>query len=288
MPELWTETIVAVASDHAEAVASFLLDLGSPGLVTEEHGDTITLTAFLAADAAAQLAALRVFCNDLIAVTAGIPAMQITTRPLPQADWAHNWMDHFPPLAVGDRLYIVPPWITEVPPGRIAIVIDPGLAFGTGHHATTQACLILLERAVRTQVVRRALDLGTGSGILAITLAKLGVATIEAVDNDPEACRAARENCDRNHVGSPVQVRDHLPRASAGFDLIVANLLSSLLIQLAPQLAAELAADAHLIASGILVDEVSSVVQAFTAHQLVECSRLVIGEWVTLDCIRTP
>ena len=283
MPELWTEATVDVASDCADAVASFLIDLGSPGLITEEREQVVTLTAYLDADPDAQLRALRAFCDNLIAASPGTPVVKIATRPLPQADWAHNWRAHFPPLTVGQRLYIIPPWIHEVPRGRIAIIIDPGLAFGTGHHATTQSCLTLVESIVAARPTARALDVGTGSGILAIALAKLGVAEVHAIDIDPEARRAAMENCARNGVAERVRIGEEVPSASPPFDLIVANLLSSLLIELTPMLTAALARGGHLIASGILVGETDAVVQAFAKRHLVEHTRLVCGEWVTLD-----
>lgn len=276
MPGAWTEVTVAVPSVFGEALASFLLDLGSPGLVTDDGQPTVTFTAYLAADARQQLAALRAFCADISAVA------RITTNNLPAQDWAHNWRDHFPPLAIGERLYLVPPWINDLPTGRIAIVIDPGLAFGTGHHATTQASLLLLERAVAAQPPHRALDLGTGSGILAIALAKLGVAEVCAVDSDSEACRCARENCARNGVSDKVKVVGALGETSGRFDLVVANLLSSLLIELAPALAAALAPGGQLIVSGILLPEVADVAGAFAAHGLAEHARIAMGEWVTL------
>ena len=287
MPECWTETTVTIAGELAEAVGSFLLDLGSPGLVTEERAGTVTLTAFLATDATAQLAALQVFCDDLQAVAPAAAPARIATRPLPQSDWAQAWMEHFPPLAVGERLYIVPPWIRDVPADRTSIVIDPGLAFGTGHHATTQGCLILLERALCNRSIARALDLGTGSGILAIALAKLGVAEVEAIDVDAEACRAARDNCARNGVAQRVHIGTQFTGATR-FNLIVANLLSSALIQLAPSLVAALAPAAHLIVSGILITEAASVGAAFAAHSVIEHSRIEAGEWVTLDLIAAP
>ena len=288
MPDCWTETVVTVPADLAEAVGSFLLDLGSPGLVTAEGDGTVALTAFLASDATVQLEALRTFCDDLTASAPNRACAGIVTRRLLQADWAHSWMAHFPPLAVGERLYIVPPWIDEIPSERIPIVIDPGLAFGTGHHATTQGCLVLLERAVSAQSVRRALDLGTGSGILAIALAKLGVAEIEAVDIDPEARRAAADNCARNGVATSVSIGDALRPTLGEFDLIVANLLSTLLIDLAPKLVGALALGGHVIASGILSAEAEGVAQAFAAHHLEERARIADGEWITFDFALSP
>ncbi|MBI1818619.1 MAG: 50S ribosomal protein L11 methyltransferase [Deltaproteobacteria bacterium] len=287
MPTAWTETTVAVASPHAESVASFLLDLGSPGLVSDEAESAgepqVTLTAYLALEATDQLAALRAFCDQLAIMDPALPPARIATRVLQREDWAHNWMEHFPPLTIGERLSVIPPWISDVPAGRIAIVIDPGLAFGTGHHATTQGCLELIEQHASGRSLECALDVGTGSGILAIALAKFGVAHVAAVDIDPEACRAACENCARNSVSHSVSVSEHLPAAGERFDVIVANLLSSLLIDLAPNLRARLAPTAHLIASGILLSEAEAVRAAFAAVGLVEHDRTSTGEWVTLD-----
>jgi len=281
-PTTWTETTVAVATIHAEGVASFLLDLGSPGLMTEEAPGTVTLTAYLSAEPTEQLAALRAFCADLDATTPTECPARINTRMLQQEDWAHSWMEHFPPLAVGERLYVLPPWVHDIPAGRIAIIIDPGLAFGTGQHATTQGCLILIERVVATRTPARALDVGTGSGILAIALAKLGVADIDAVDIDPEACRAAIVNCARNAVEDHVHIGNDGNTARGSYDLITANLLSSVLIEMAPILAARLTASGELIASGILVHEADNVAAAFARAHLAERDRLIDGEWATL------
>jgi ribosomal protein L11 methyltransferase len=286
--QVWTETTVAVASACAEAVASFLLDLGSPGLVTEESESVVTLTAYLAPNARSQLDALEAFCDRLRQTIApDLPAARITTRRLQEQDWAHNWMDHFPPLAIGKRLYVVPPWIADVPAGRVAVVIDPGLAFGTGHHATTQGCLMLLEEIVAGGGVRRALDVGTGSGILAVALAKLGVSDVCAVDIDSEARRAAVENCRRNGVADRVHVGPDLAALGGSFDLIAANLLSSLLIELAPMLAVRVGRKGHVVASGILLAEVPSVAASFAEQALGESGRIATGEWVTLDLVRS-
>jgi ribosomal protein L11 methyltransferase len=176
------------------------------------------------------------------------------------------------------------------------VVIDPGLAFGTGHHATTQGCLTLLERRVRDGGVRRALDLGTGSGILAIALAKLGVAEVWAVDTDADACRVARENCERNAVAERIRICDRLELAPGPFDLVAANLLGPQLIELSPVLAAVLAPCGHLIASGLLICEAPAVTAAFAAEHLVESERVQRssvdtvgspGDWVTLDLARS-
>jgi ribosomal protein L11 methyltransferase len=291
MPSAWTETTVTVAAAHAEAVASFLLDLGSPGLTTDESESLVQLTGYLAVDAAASLRELRTLCDELGATTPELPPARIATRRVEQEDWAHAWMDHFPPLCVGDRLYVVPPWVTEVPPGRVSIVIDPGLAFGTGHHATTQGSLVLLERVVHAGRVRRAVDVGTGSGILAIALSKLGVAEVWAVDVDPEARRAARDNGERNGVADRVHIGTALVDGPGRFDLIAANLLSSLLVEMAPALAAALAPAGHAVVSGILDVEAPDVVAAFAARGLHESSRVTgggAGEWVSLDLVRAP
>ena len=289
MPTAWTETTVTVARTHAEAVASFLLDLGSPGLVTDDGDPTVSLTGYLALDATTELAALRRLCDELGGATPELPPAHIETRVIEQEDWAHTWMDHFPPLAVGERLYITPPWISAVPAGRVAVVIDPGLAFGTGHHATTQGCLTLLEHHIRSHAVRRALDLGTGSGILAIAMVKLGVDEVWAVDTDPEARRAARSNSERNGVAGRIRVADTLADAVGVFDLVTANLLGSLLIDMAAALAAVLARRGHLITSGILLAEAPDVLAAFGKHGLAERRRIVgsgAGEWVTFDLAR--
>ena len=141
--QTWTAVIVTAPDELTEAVGSFLIDLGAPGLVTEEGHNGTRITAHFLGDV--PLDAIEQFCRELLDLFPGSSRPRIQVEPVADTDWAENWKLHFPPLAIGDRLYVHPPWIEEVPDGRVAVVINPGMAFGTGHHPSTRGCLLLLE-----------------------------------------------------------------------------------------------------------------------------------------------
>ena len=180
----------------------------------------------------------------------------------------------------------MPAWEKIPEGGRIPIVIDPGLAFGTGKHETTRACLEYLDEEAAAG--KSFLDMGCGSGILSIAAAKLGMSPVAGFDVDPEAVAAARENAARNGV-SPVLERFALGRAAYGgkpcaakfgsFDLVAANILGPLLVKFAGEIAP--CVRSRLIVSGILSGSYGEVLAAFAAHGLFERSRRVLGEWMT-------
>lgn len=231
----------------------------------------------------------------------------LRTRALQEEDWANAWKQHYTVLRVGERIVIVPSWLEHHPaPDDVVLRLDPGMAFGTGLHPTTQLCLRLLERYVRPG--QHVLDLGTGSGILAIAAARLGADAVLALDNDPVAVAVAAENVARNGVGERVTVAEgslgagtrlghwlsgdfgppEAPAPSAAapgpgpFDLIVANLIARALALLAADLAAALAPGAALISSGILDAREAEVRAAFDAAGLRLVERHAEGEWVAL------
>jgi ribosomal protein L11 methyltransferase len=206
----------------------------------------------------------------------------IRVRRVATADWARRWREGIEPLAVGERLWICPSWKAAPPPGRVVVVVDPGMAFGTGHHASTRGCLVSLEAAVRRSRVHRALDVGTGSGILAIALAKLGVTEVVAVDTDPLALAVASENFERNSVAAGVRPTSSLDEVEGPFDLVLANLFTNLLVNLAPRLTALLGSRGLLICSGFLADDGAAVEQAYAALGLARTAHYAEQGWVTL------
>ena len=200
--------------------------------------------------------------------------------------WATMWQARFAPIRVGARFLIVPPWLREREPGRLQIVIRPGQAFGTGHHASTSDTLTTLEELCAAHHVSRALDVGTGSGILAIAMAKLGIAEITAIDNDPVALANARENAKLNRVLNKIQFST-IPAGSLRrrFSLIAANILSSTLVRMAPELKPRLRRRGHLILAGILRREAASVVAAYLPDLRYVGARNH-GAWTTLILTR--
>jgi ribosomal protein L11 methyltransferase len=194
---------------------------------------------------------------------------KITAKLLPRENWAESWKKHFKPIEVGAALLVKPGWIKQRPrKGQVEVILDPGLSFGTGHHATTGFCLAQLVRSRTTGRRQSFLDIGTGSGILAIAAAKLGYAPVEAFDFDPESVRVAKENAQANGVGKSVQLRQQdltkLPRRSAKqFDFVCANLISHLLVAERERIVNRLRPGGILVLAGILKREFGEVQRVY-------------------------
>lgn len=276
VPTEWFECAVDVPHECSEIVASFLIDNGAPGLQADERGHVTTLIAYFSDEP--PLDALRRLCADI-----GCPlgeAVAIRVRHVPQEDWAENWKSHFRPRNVGEALRICPPWDVRAGHGRIVVVIDPGMAFGTGQHATTYGCLLLLERALAARPEGRALDIGTGSGILGIALAKLGVMEVWAIDTDPVARAIAARNAQGNGVA--VRIGRCLDEAPGTFDVVAANLYSSLLAEIAAPLVERLTAGGVLVCSGFQTGDEPRVRRAYETRGLRCNGRHEEESWVTL------
>ncbi len=284
MARTWTAVIVTASAELADSLGSFLIDQGAPGLQTESVGDAVRVTAHFASEP--PLRALAHYCEVLRGIFPGAPRPEIRLEQVPEAAWAESWKAHFRPLAVGRKLFVHPPWVAEAPRGRVGIVIDPGMAFGTGHHASTRGCLCLLERVMESGAVRRVLDIGTGSGILAIAAAKLGAEEVWAVDIDPDACRAATENARVNGVGAGLQVRARVGDVPGTFDLVLANLLAAELIGLANEIGRRLRPGAVAVGSGLLTEETRAVVSAWDAAGLEPHAQWEEEGWLTVACRR--
>jgi ribosomal protein L11 methyltransferase len=211
------------------------------------------------------------------------PIPEPTFRTLAEADWAEAWKAHYSVLHVGKRTVIVPRWQSYSPQGdQVVITLDPGMAFGTGTHPTTRLCLEALEEVVVPEV--RVLDLGTGSGILAIAAAKQGAATVHAVDVDDIAVLSARENVLANGVGETVCVQaGSLDRAVGQYDLITVNILAGVICALIDAgLAAALRPGGTVIASGIIDEQEPQVRTKFAEGGLGVVKRLAERDWVAL------
>ena len=218
------------------------------------------------------------------------PIGELRTRLVHEADWAEAWKAHFPVLRVGRRIVIQPTWREpEARAGDVVLELDPGMAFGTGLHPTTRLSLAALEAVGERGALdgARVLDVGCGSGILAIAAAKLGAASVLGVDTDPIAVEATESNAARNGLAGVIRARaGSLPSAEAPFDVIAANLIASILVALAPALAAELRPGGTIVASGIFVDREAEVRAAFESAGLALGDRSTEGDWVALEAVR--
>ena len=219
------------------------------------------------------------------------PIGDVETRLVHEEDWAAAWKEHFPVLRVGRRLVIQPTWREhERAADDVVIRLDPGMAFGTGLHPTTRLCLAGIEAWADDDLVgdARVLDVGTGSGILAICAARFGASRVLAIDTDQLAVEATAANAELNGFGEIIEARrGSLPLAEPReFHLVVANLIAGVLIDLAPELAAVLWPGGRLLAGGVFHEREAEVRAAFESAGLTVVGRRVETDWLTLETVR--
>ena len=218
------------------------------------------------------------------------PIGELRTRLIHEADWADAWKAYFPVMRIGRRLIIRPTWRRHRrSPGDVILSLDPGMAFGTGLHPTTRLCLVAVEQLADRGLLSQAriLDVGCGSGILAIAALKLGAATALGLDTDPIAIEATLANARRNRQVRRLRARvSSLPSGEPAFDVVLANLIAGLLVPLARALHDELRPGGRLLASGIFIDREGDVRAAFEAAGLTVVGRSDEGDWVALEAVR--
>jgi ribosomal protein L11 methyltransferase len=258
-----------------------------------------TVRAHLPArDRAVARAAVRRVREDLGHLQAfGLrPIGDVSVRVVLESDWAEAWKRHIGVMRIGHGIVIRPSWRRHRPaPGETVVALDPGMAFGTGLHPTTRLCLAGLERWADDGLLApgpdgagaSVLDVGCGSGILAIVAARLGAARVVGVDTDPIAVEATAANARRNRVARRVRaVAGSVPAPGEPFDLVLANLIAGVLVALAPQLASAVRPGGRLLASGIFVDREGEVRDALAGAGLEVMYRTAEGDWVALDVSR--
>jgi len=204
---------------------------------------------------------------------------------IPDHDWNEAWKKGFTALDVGERFTILPPW-EEARIGRINLIIDPGMAFGTGHHETTRSCLVLMERYAGKSAKARFLDLGTGTGLLAIAASKLGYEQVVALDIDPLAVEAAAKNVALNRVENVLIKEGSITDAPGTFDCITANIISGVLIVLASDISSRLNPSGLAIVSGVLAEQADEVADAFRLHGLTLIESMPDDKWVSLVFVK--
>lgn len=307
----WLELRTRVDGEAVEAVSEVFRRVAPGGVAVEEPiepgaddsftrivGAPVIVRAYLPLDGT-ELAKRREVEEALWHLNAIWPVGSLETSELAEEDWANAWKEHYHPIRVGKHFLIRPLWRTAEPvPGDVVLDLDPGMAFGTGLHPTTQLCLEALEEVPLAG--RRVLDLGTGSGILAIGAARLGAASVLAIDIDSVAVEAARRNVASNFGSAEaanitiaqgslplsenllVSLAESLP-TTGRFDVIVANIIAKVIAALAGELARALIPGGTLIASGIIVDRLPEVLAALDASGFVVQERRR-GDWVALVC----
>jgi ribosomal protein L11 methyltransferase len=268
---------VDVTAQQLEEASSALFDLGALGI--EERDASTLLKSGGGAEAAMLVAS---FEDDATALAAQRElAAQYTVRLeyVVGDAWRDGWRAYFKPLRVGERLVVKPSWEAFEPgPDDLVLTLDPGQAFGTGTHESTQLILRALPGYVGAGA--RVLDVGTGSGILAIASVLFGASHVDAIDNDPLAVTATRENAAANGVGERIAASEGSLEGLSSYPLVLANIEARVLVPLAPALIARVAPGGHLLMSGLLHADADRVRAAYPGFR--ECARPKLGDWCAL------
>jgi ribosomal protein L11 methyltransferase len=281
---------VATSGEAEEAVAELLTALfGQPASIyTDAETGESTVTVFSdksSVRSASRPAELRQRLRQIRGCGLEIGPASIAWRKIRREDWAESWKRHFQPVEIGRLLLIKPSWSRRTPRrGQAVIVLDPGLSFGTGQHPTTSFCLEHLAAHRQPEIAQSFLDIGTGSGILAISAAKLGYSPVHAFDSDPDSVRIARTNAAQNEVQRQVRiVRQDLaslpPRAETQYDLVCANLTCDLLLAQTRRILSRLRTDGVLVAAGMLKTQFTELRRAYQAEGFKLVETAAEKEW---------
>ena len=283
MTESWLHLTVHTSAACLDAVANFLIECGSSGVVLKRRAVEAYFPNNRAAEALKR--AVHRFVLDVVKLQGRSSKPRLSWQVAQPENWQNAWKRFIRPSRVGKQFWVTPPWVT--PPkfrSRQVITIEPGMAFGTGTHPTTRGCLEFIEEVAALLPGSKwtALDIGTGSGILAIALAKLGAKKVWAIDNDPVAIAVAKENLRINGADDKVHLSTTaLRRLKSIFPLVVGNLTAETIIEHAGAMAQRVAAGGYLILSGILHDKAAAVLRCFAPRfQVIRRKRT--REWVTL------
>ncbi|MEY4387089.1 MAG: hypothetical protein RLY20_2372 [Verrucomicrobiota bacterium] len=290
MKKLWQICVTTTAEAEEATIEALATEFSAPAsCYTDSETHVAQVSTYLESKPAGLDASLKAVRAKLLAAkSAGlnIGPGSIAVSEVKRENWAESWKRHFKPLSIRGALLLKPSWSPRrANPGQKVIVLDPGLSFGTGHHATTSFCLSEIVRFCR-KGGGSFLDIGTGSGILAIAAAKLGAKPIEAFDFDPEAVRVACENVRRNRVQASVfpkrgDITKQPRNPKQKFDLVCANLISNLLLAEKARIIARVAPQGTLVLAGILRTEFESVQAGFEQCGLRLIRRKDEKEWAS-------
>lgn len=282
----WLQLKARIAPEQAELLEELLLAEGATAITLQdahddpvfepERGTTPLWNETVLTGLYDDLEGLQDMLERLAAAWAeslpGEPCPEIEHELVADRDWEREWMDDFQPLRMGQRLWIVPSWHTPPEPDAVNLHLDPGLAFGTGTHPTTAMCLEWLDALALEGGLDGAevLDVGCGSGILAIAALKLGAAMATGTDIDPQALQASRDNAERNDIAAEAFTLCYPEQLAAQrrFPVVVANILAGPLVTLAPTIAGHVAPGGRLALSGILANQADDVLDAYQAQGL--------------------
>lgn len=253
---------------------------------SEDRSNEAKVTVYLERDSVAsgEEALLGQGLEILRAAGVDVGAGNWAVERVKREDWSESWKKHFSPIEVADRLLVKPEW-EEIEPklGQAVVILNPGMSFGTGHHATTLFCLKQLAECMPVGGGKSLLDAGTGSGILAISAAKLGYAPVEAWDFDPVAVGVARRNAEQNGLGQALAFEDRdltkMPPGGRQYDVVCANLMSELLVAEKSKLASWLAPTGRLVLAGVLLEQFAQVEAAFCGLGMELVATETLDEW---------
>lgn len=283
MADSWLQLSVRTRAANLDAASNFLIELGSPGVVVKSRG----IEAYFPANGkgAALKKSVRRYFAAMGRLSGAADKTRLHWKVVRAENWSHAWRRLIKPQRIGESFYVTPPWLPAPRfRGRHVVTIEPGMAFGTGSHATTRACLEWIE--VVAGKLRggsfSALDVGTGSGILAIALAKVGAGEVWAIDHDPVALEVARENVTQNGAADRVRLSGRsLASLRKKFSVVAANLTAETIVELADHLEESVAPKGYLILSGILRPKRRMVERRF-ADKFKMLGRKQSREWVGL------
>lgn len=270
----WQEIKLSCHKRHLEIIEDFLLEQGAcsvtyqdaqdqpilePGVNETPLWDEVVLVGLFTEEI--DIAPIVSLCNQHFS---SMMTETIRSRTFADQDWVRAWMDDFKPMQFGDRLWICPSWQSPPDAHAVNIMLDPGLAFGTGTHPTTSMCLKWLDRHITSD--ETLIDFGCGSGILAIAARKLGAQHVIGIDNDPQAIMASQSNAEKNDIvdGFELYLPQDTPQDLKA-DIVIANILAGILIMLSQDIAAKVNQGGKVVLSGILADQVDDIITTF--HQ---------------------
>lgn len=290
----WTEIVIEIARDHAEALSDALMEVGALSVSVEDADEGTDQERPLfgepgmepteAAWDHSRVVALTNEDDDQAAIVAAAAEQiklatlpKFTTRKVEEQDWVRLTQSQFAPIHIGKNIWVVPSWHEAPDPDGLILELDPGLAFGTGSHPTTRLCMEWLE--ANPAPGKTVLDYGCGSGILAMVAKKVGAGEVVGVDIDPQAIESAADNAERNKCEIEYFLPDTFAQskhAAQKFDIVVANILSSPLKLMAPMLSGRVAPGGALILSGVLARQAEEVAAAYAPF-------IKLGVWAEQD-----